>query len=80
MNLDLEERLTECGVTFTRLSKSDKVRVLARWTKEVPELVASARHGRALHGVARDKDADIEYAKLRDQEFFVLPDDQITRS
>ena len=58
MNLDLEERLRECGVTFSRLSKSEKVKILKRWTKEFPELVASARHGQDSRTVLRDTAAD----------------------
>ena len=75
MNVDLEERLRECGVAFSRLSKSEKVKILARWTKEFPGLLASARHGQDSRAVLRDKDADRRYAELRDHEFFVLPDD-----
>ncbi len=75
MNLDLEERLRACGVTFSRLPKSDKVRLLARWTREFPELVAAARRGQGSRSVLEDRAADRCYSELRDQEFFVLPDD-----
>jgi len=76
MNLDLQERLRECGVTCSRLSKSDKVKLLRRWIREFPELVAAARRGQHSRAVLTDKAADEPYAQLQDQEFFVLPDDQ----
>jgi hypothetical protein len=76
MNLDLETRLQACGVSFSRLPKADKVKLLARWTKEFPELVESARRGQKSPNVARDKTADLLYMGLRDQAFFVLPDDR----
>ena len=40
------------------------------------ELVASARRGQNSPHVARDKAADLLYAELREQEFYVLPDDR----
>ena len=76
MNLDLEARLPACGVSFSRLPKSDKVKLLARWTKEFPELVASARRGQNSPDVARDQAADLLYAERHDQEFYALPDDK----
>ena len=76
MNLDLEARLQACGANFSRLSKSDKVKLLAHWTKEFPELVGSARRGEHSPQVARDKAADVLYAELHDQHFYALPDDR----
>jgi hypothetical protein len=76
VNLDLEAFLQACGATFSRLPKSDKVKILARWTKEFPELVVSARRGENSPDVARDKAADLRYAELHDQEFYILPDDR----
>ena len=75
MNLDLQERLRECGVTFLQLSKSHKVKLLARWTREFPELLATARRRQKSSLVLSDSSADGRYAELRDQEFFILPDD-----
>jgi len=75
MNLDLQERLQECGAAFSRLSKSDKVRLLGRWIKEFPELVAAARRGQQSRAILTDQAADHQYEKLQDQEFFILPDD-----
>lgn len=76
MNLDLQDQLRESGVSFLRLTKSEKVKLLVRWTKEFPDLVLSARHGQRSPNVARDTAADGQYAKLRGEEFWVLPDDQ----
>jgi hypothetical protein len=75
MNPHLQQRLRECGVAFSRLSKSEKVKILARWTRKFPELVAVARHGQDSRSVLRDNAADRHYEALRGQEFFVLPDD-----
>jgi hypothetical protein len=36
MNLDLESRLEACGSIHSRLTKSEKVKLLARWTAEFP--------------------------------------------
>ena len=76
MNLDFETRLQACGVSFSRLPKSDKVKLLARWTKELPELVASARRGENSPHVPRDKAADLLSMEFHEQEFYVLPDDR----
>jgi len=62
-------------VTFSRLRKSEKVKILARWAKEFPELIASARHQHAVEGVYRDKAADERYAEIPGGEFLILPDD-----
>ncbi len=75
MNLHLEEQLKQSGVTHERLSKSQKVNLLARWVKTFPDLVASARHQQPRDGVHRDKGADERYARLPAGEFYVLPDD-----
>jgi len=75
MNSDLEDRLRETGVTFSALSKTEKVKLLARWTQEFPQLLASARHGQNSHNVARDKAADDQFDMLVTDKFFVLPDD-----
>ena len=75
MNLDLQEQLREYGVTFSPLPKSDKVKILARWTKEFPDLVQAARHGLLVPSVMCDNAADDHYGELRNEEFFVLPDD-----
>ena len=75
MNLDLEERLRAAGVATIRLAKSEKVKILARWTKEFPELLGSARQRRRSASVSTDKAADHLYETVHDAEFFVLPDD-----
>jgi hypothetical protein len=51
------------------------VKLLARWTKLFPELVLSARRGQHSPNVARDAATDGLYRKLRDEEYFVIPDD-----
>ena len=76
MNLDLQATLQECGVTSSDFAKSEKVKILARWNKEFPRLVQAARHGQQTTGVAYDNVADEQYGKLRNEEFFVLPDDE----
>jgi hypothetical protein len=76
LNLDLEKQLQESGVSISPISKSQKVKLLARWTKVFPELVQAARHGRRVALIVRqDNAADARYRMLRNQEFFVLPDD-----
>jgi len=75
MNLNLQIRLEESGVTISNLSKSEKVKILARWTKEFPHLIQAARHGQRELSVAYDCVADVHYRKLHDEEFYVLPDD-----
>ena len=76
MNLDLEDFLEQHGVKHERFSKSEKVRLLARWVRTFPALVASARHGEATDGVARDATADERIARLSGCEFCILPDDR----
>ena len=58
MNMDLEERLRDAGVTTVRLAKSEKVKILARWTREFPELLGSARQRRGSAKVARDHEGE----------------------
>lgn len=76
MNLDLQTLLQERGVKISNLSKSEKVKILSRWTKVFPDLIQAARHGHRKPEVEYDNVADSEYGKLCNQEFFVLPDDQ----
>jgi hypothetical protein len=76
MNLDLESRLKACGSIHSRLTKSEKVKLLARWTAEFPDLLASARRGQASPSVARDNEADLLYGAQRDVDIYVLPDDK----
>ena len=75
MNRDLEQCLHAQGVTVAGLSKQEKVKLLSRWTKEFPELMRSARDGRRTPNVAQDAEADCLYSNLRNEEFYVLPDD-----
>lgn len=75
MNLDLQEQLQACGVTFSSLTKSEKVKTLARWTKEFPEVVQAARHAQRLPTVLHDNAADAQYSNLRNEQYFVIPDD-----
>jgi hypothetical protein len=80
MNLDLEKRLDECGVTYEPLSKSQKVKLLARWGKAFTDLAAVARRGEAREGVHQDAAAEERYAALPGGEYFVLPDDDSAMS
>lgn len=75
MNLDLEHLLERHRISHERISKSQKVKLLARWVRTFPELVASARHREARGGVARDEPADEQIARLSGSEFYILPDD-----
>ncbi len=75
MNLDLEERLRECGVAYSCIPKSEKVKMLARWTATFPELVASAHRGQESRMVESGAAADRAYGELQEQEFFIFPDD-----
>lgn len=75
MNLDLEIQLRDSGVSCSRLSKSEKVHILARWTKRFQELSAAARRNLESPNVLLDKHAEQSYNALQDEEFFVLPDD-----
>ncbi len=75
MNLDLQKLLQACGVTIANVSKSEKVKILARWTKAFPDLIQAARHGQREPRVEYDTSADVHIGKLRKEEFFVLPDD-----
>jgi hypothetical protein len=75
MNLDLESRLKACGSIHSRLTKSEKVKLLARWTAEFPDLLASARRGQSSPYVARDSEADLLYGRQWDLDIYVLPDD-----
>ena len=75
MNQALGDLLTASGVTVEPISKSAKVKILTRWTKDFPQLVAYARHGRRSPTVADDNAADERYGRLRNEEFYVLPDD-----
>ena len=75
MNSDLEERLRQSGIAYSRIPKSEKVKILARWTVAFPELVASARRGDESRLVESGAAADRQYGELREQEFFILPDD-----
>ena len=76
MNLDLRELLENFGATISSLSKSEKVKTFSRWNKAFPGLIQAARHGRRVPGVEYDQAADIHYGQLRDEEFYVLPDDR----
>ena len=75
MNLDLEERLVREGIRHDRLTKAEKVKLLARWSRTFPELLASARRGEVFENVPRDKAAQDHYAGLPTCDFYVLPDD-----
>ena len=75
MNLDLEKRLLRDAISHERVTKSQKVKLLTKWTRLFPDLVASARRGEVLGGVCRDKHADEAYAGRSTCDFFVLPDD-----
>ncbi|MBC8439327.1 MAG: hypothetical protein H8D87_06550 [Deltaproteobacteria bacterium] len=75
MNLDLEERLAREEISHERLAKAQKVKLLTRWYRVFPELVASARHGEIREGVCRDSAADEPYAALSACDFYILPDD-----
>jgi hypothetical protein len=57
------------------LTKSEKVKLLARWTAEFPDLLTSARRGQMSPSVARDIEADLLYGQQRDSDIYVLPDD-----
>jgi hypothetical protein len=56
------------------LTKAEKVKLLARWSRSFPEL-ASARHGGGSSRVYRDKAADTLYTKLPACDFYIFPDD-----
>ena len=75
MNPDLQERLQECGVSFSALTKSEKVKLLSRWTRGFVDLAECARHGGTSPLVSQDQAADTQFAGFRNVEFFVLPDD-----
>ena len=75
MNLDLEERLVREGIRHDRLTKAEKVKLLARWSRTFPELLASARRGEEFEHVRRDKAAQEQYAGLPACDFYILPDD-----
>lgn len=75
MNLDLERILEEHGVAFQRLRKAEKVKILMKWTRSFPELLASARHQEHSESVVRDNEADERYEHLPSCDFFILPDD-----
>ena len=62
MNLDLEKRLDACGVSYERLSKSQKVKLLSRWSKAFSDLAAVARRGEARENIHQDAAAEEEYA------------------
>ncbi len=64
MNLSLEQRLIEEGVKFTRLEKREKVRLLSRWCKAFPDLLASARAQHVVPFVALDAAADQSLSEL----------------
>ena len=75
MNLDLEERLAREEISHELLVKAQKVKLLTKWSRTFPELIASARHGEVREGVCRDKDAEQPYARLPVCDFYILPDD-----
>jgi hypothetical protein len=75
MNLSLEKRLIQEGVEFARLEKREKVKLLSRWCKAFPELLASARDQQLVPVVALDTAADQSLAKLETDEYYLLPDD-----
>ncbi|MEX2466259.1 MAG: hypothetical protein WD995_05080, partial [Gemmatimonadota bacterium] len=75
MNLDLKKRLTRDEISHERLEKAQKVKLLTRWSRVFPELVASARHGEVREGVYSDSASDEPYATLPACDFYILPDD-----
>jgi hypothetical protein len=75
VNWDLERLLEQQEVRFSRLRKSEKVKILSLWVKAFPELIASARHQEAVEGVYRDSAADQKYAEIPAGDFYILPDD-----
>lgn len=75
MTNDLQHALDKQAVAYALLSKAEKVKMLAKWTKVFPELLQSARADQHVPRVERDARADECYRKLQNIEFSILPDD-----
>ena len=76
MNLSLEQRLIDEGVSSPASKSADKVKILSRWCKTFPELLISARYQQFAAAVALDAAADQSLAKLETDEYTaLLPDD-----
>ena len=79
MNTDLAECLHRLGIECEVLSKSQKVKLLARWASEFSSLCNRARHGTDAPGVLAEvlagNDAEEQMRALAADSFHVLPDD-----
>lgn len=75
MNTDLADHLDRSRVPFETMSKSEKVKVLSRWSSQFPDLLMSARHGHRARNVRFDNAADEVMKNHETASFFVLPDD-----
>lgn len=75
MSKHLVDVLDQNRIGFEVLSKSVKVRLLARWSKEFPSLDARARRRAETPLVFVDNAADAQLDSLKTDGFFILPDD-----
>ncbi len=76
MNTDLADHLDRSGIAFEAVSKSAKVKLLARWTAVFAGLVMRARHGHSVPDVRVDGDAQEQMRKLKTSSYYLLPDDE----
>ncbi len=72
----LTERLAAAGIPCKMLVKSEKVRLLARWSRDFPELLAASRNGMPSANVLRDGKVDVFTASLVNGQAYVLPNDE----
>lgn len=75
MNTDLADCLGRFGVECETISKSQKVKLLARWACEFSGLCNRALHGIDAPGVFAGNYAQEQMRALATDSFHVLPDD-----
>ena len=76
MNTHLADHLDRSGIAFEAVSKSAKVKLLARWSAEFAGLLQHARHGQSVPGIVAGSEAQEQMRNLETGSFYVLPDDE----
>ena len=75
MNQDLTDIIHKSGIEFDYITKSDKVRLLSRWSSIFAPLIACARKGHRVSTVYVDNAADELLEVQRTGAYYLLPDD-----
>lgn len=75
MNTDLANYLGRFHIEIEPISKTQKVKLLSRWSSEFSDLLMCARHRHRAAGVRVGNAADEQIRSHDTESFFVLPDD-----